>query len=39
VPLLILIGLAVGPHVPQVGLLDLTFTNSKPIIDFMGPFS
>jgi CPA2 family monovalent cation:H+ antiporter-2 len=36
VPLLILIGLAVGPHVPKFGMLDLTFTNSKFIIDFMG---
>jgi CPA2 family monovalent cation:H+ antiporter-2 len=36
VPLLILIGLAVGPHVPRLGLLDLTFTDSKFIIDFMG---
>src|SRR5919106_1348878 len=36
VPLLILIGLAVGPHVPKLGILDLTFTDSKFIIDFMG---
>src|SRR5918999_854764 len=36
VPLLIIIGLAVGPHVPHFGLLDLRFIESKPIIDFMG---
>jgi CPA2 family monovalent cation:H+ antiporter-2 len=36
VPFLILIGLAVGPHVPHFGLLDLRFINSKPTIDFMG---
>jgi CPA2 family monovalent cation:H+ antiporter-2 len=36
VPLLILIGLAVGPHVPKLGIWDLTFTDSKFIIDFMG---
>jgi CPA2 family monovalent cation:H+ antiporter-2 len=36
VPLLILIGLAVGPHVPRLGLLDLGFIDSKPLIDFMG---
>src|SRR5918996_4762704 len=36
VPLLSLIGLAVGPHVPKLGILDLTFTDSKFIIDFMG---
>src|SRR5919106_5367957 len=36
VPLLILIGLAVGPHVPKLGLLDLTFTDSRFMIDFTG---
>jgi CPA2 family monovalent cation:H+ antiporter-2 len=36
VPLLIIIGLAVGPHLPYFGLLDLRFIDSKPIIDFMG---
>jgi monovalent cation:H+ antiporter-2, CPA2 family len=36
VPLLIIIGLAVGPHLPHFGLLDLRFIESKPIIDFMG---
>src|SRR5918992_179305 len=36
VPLLIIIGLAVGPHLPHFGLLDLRFIDSKPIIDFMG---
>jgi CPA2 family monovalent cation:H+ antiporter-2 len=36
VPLLIIIGLAVGPHLPHFGLLDLRFIDSKPFIDFMG---
>ena len=36
VPLLIIIGLVVGPHLPHFGLLDLRFIDSKPIIDFMG---
>jgi CPA2 family monovalent cation:H+ antiporter-2 len=36
VPLLIIIGLVVGPHLPHFGLLDLRFIESKPIIDFMG---
>ncbi|MCI0440399.1 MAG: cation:proton antiporter [Chloroflexi bacterium] len=36
VPLLIIIGLAVGPHLPHFGLLDLRFIESKPIIDFLG---
>src|SRR5918992_5495366 len=36
VPLLIIIGLVVGPHMPHFGLLDLRFIESKPIIDFMG---
>src|ERR687895_693129 len=36
VPLLIIIGLGVGPHLPHFGLLDLRFIDSKPFIDFMG---
>jgi CPA2 family monovalent cation:H+ antiporter-2 len=36
VPLLIIIGLVVGPHMPHFGLLDLRFIDSKPIIDYMG---
>ncbi|WP_027363257.1 cation:proton antiporter [Desulfotruncus alcoholivorax] len=36
VPLLILAGLAVGPHMPQLGIVDLRFIKSAPLIDFMG---
>lgn len=36
IPLLILIGLAVGPHMPHVGMLDLRFIESKSLIDFLG---
>jgi len=36
VPLLILAGLAVGPHIPQFWIIDLSFINSAPLIDFMG---
>jgi len=36
VPLLILAGMAVGPHLPQLGILDFRFENSGPLIQFMG---
>ena len=36
VPLLILAGLAVGPHMPQFWIIDLRFIKSAPLIDFMG---
>ncbi|HBV97732.1 MAG: potassium transporter [Peptococcaceae bacterium BICA1-7] len=36
VPLLILAGLAVGPHMPQFWMIDLRFIESAPLIDFMG---
>ncbi len=36
VPLLILAGLAVGPHMPQFGIVDLRFIKSAPLIEFMG---
>ena len=36
VPFLILIGMAVGPHAPQVGVFDFRFISSAPLIDFMG---
>ena len=36
VPLLILAGMAVGPHLPDTGFVDLRFEASKPLIDFMG---
>src|SRR5262245_61010494 len=36
VPFLILIGMAVGPHAPQIGVFDFRFINSAPLIAFMG---
>src|SRR5499427_6801831 len=36
VPFLILIGMAVGPHAPKIGLLDFRFIQSAPLIEFMG---
>lgn len=36
VPFLILIGMAVGPHAPQIGVFDFRFIDSAPMIDFMG---
>ena len=36
IPLLILVGFAVGPHAPSFGILDLRFIQSQPLIDFMG---
>lgn len=36
VPMLILMGLAVGPHMPHIGMLDFRFIESKPLIDFLG---
>jgi CPA2 family monovalent cation:H+ antiporter-2 len=36
VPLLILIGMAVGPHAPKIGPLDFRFIQSAPLIEFMG---
>lgn len=36
VPFLILAGMAVGPHAPEVGILDLRFIESAPLIEFMG---
>jgi len=36
VPFLILIGMAVGPHAPQLGPLDFRFIESAPLITFMG---
>jgi K+:H+ antiporter subunit KhtU len=35
-PLLILIGMAVGPHAPKIGILDFRFIESAPLIEFMG---
>ncbi|MBO0858477.1 MAG: cation:proton antiporter [Chloracidobacterium sp.] len=36
VPFLILIGMAVGPHGPKIGLLDFRFIQSAKLIEFMG---
>jgi CPA2 family monovalent cation:H+ antiporter-2 len=36
VPFLILAGMAVGPHMPKIGIIDLRFVESAPIIHFMG---
>lgn len=36
IPFFILIGMVLGQHAPQIGNIDLTFTESKPFIDFMG---
>ncbi|MBP3942323.1 cation:proton antiporter [Sphingobacteriaceae bacterium WQ 2009] len=36
IPFFIIIGMVLGQHAPQIGHIDLTFTESKPFIDFMG---
>lgn len=36
VPFLILIGMAVGPHAPQLGVFDFRFIESSELIAFMG---
>lgn len=36
VPLLILIGMAVGPHAPKLWIFDFRFIESAPLIAFMG---
>jgi CPA2 family monovalent cation:H+ antiporter-2 len=36
VPLLILIGMVVGPHAPKIWILDFRFIDSAPLIEFMG---
>lgn len=36
VPILILAGMAVGPHAPSIGVLDFRFIQSAPLINFMG---
>ena len=35
-PILILAGMAVGPHAPKIGMLDLRFIESAELIEFMG---
>ena len=36
VPFLILMGMAVGPHAPQIGVFDFRFIETAPLIEFMG---
>ena len=36
VPFLILAGMVVGPHMPKMGIIDLRFIQSAPLIEFMG---
>lgn len=36
VPFLILVGMLVGPHAPHIGILDLRFISTAPLIEFMG---
>jgi CPA2 family monovalent cation:H+ antiporter-2 len=36
VPFLILAGMVVGPHMPKLGIVDLRFIHSAPLIEFMG---
>ena len=36
VPFLIVIGMAVGPHAPQIGMLDFRFIHTEALISFMG---
>ncbi|MFD1955045.1 cation:proton antiporter [Paenibacillus thailandensis] len=36
IPFYILIGMAVGPHAPHIGVLDFRFIHSSELIDFMG---
>src|ERR1044072_9013355 len=35
-PFLILIGMAVGPHAPHIGVFDFRFIGTAPLIEFMG---
>ncbi|MGH3088678.1 MAG: cation:proton antiporter [Rubrobacteraceae bacterium] len=36
IPFLILVGMAVGPHLPSIGPLDLGFEESAEILEFLG---
>lgn len=36
IPFYILIGMAVGPHAPHIGILDFRFIHSSELIEFMG---
>lgn len=36
IPFYILVGMAVGPHAPEIGFFDFRFIESAPLIEFMG---
>ncbi|SMG53901.1 cation:proton antiporter [Paenibacillus aquistagni] len=36
IPFLIILGMAVGPHAPTIGIIDLRFIESQEIISFLG---
>jgi len=36
IPFLIVLGMLVGPHAPELGLIDLTFVESREVISFLG---
>ena len=36
VPFLILTGMIVGPHMPELGIIDLRFIHTAPLLEFMG---
>ena len=36
IPFLIVLGMIVGPHAPQIGILDFRFIESQEIIEFLG---
>src|SRR6266850_8401617 len=36
VPFLILAGMVVGPHMPKLGIIDLRFIHTAPLLEFMG---
>ena len=36
VPFLILAGMAVGPHAPQIGVFDFRFIETAPLVEYMG---
>ena len=36
VPLLIVAGMVVGPHMPEFGIFDFRFVETAPVIEFMG---
>ena len=36
IPFLIVLGMLVGPHAPELGFIDLTFVESREVISFLG---